>query len=60
MLTIQGIRIIAPTYGRITGEYIHENPVEAKLVERAEMFPYSSAYPGMDVDPVPPWLKPQR
>jgi putative transposase len=41
-------------------EYIHENPVEAKLVERAEMFPYSSAYPGMDVDPAPPWLKPKK
>jgi putative transposase len=41
-------------------EYIHENPVEEKLVERAEMFPYSSAYPGMDVDPAPPWLKPKK
>ena len=38
-------------------EYIHENPVEAKLVESAELFPYSSAYPGMDVDEAPPWLK---
>ena len=40
-------------------EYIHENPVEAKLVERADLFPYSSAYPGTDVDAVPPWLKPK-
>lgn len=40
-------------------EYIHDNPVRAKLVERADLFPYSSAFPGMDVDPVPPWLKPR-
>jgi len=38
-------------------EYIHENPVKARLVERAELFPYSSAYAGTDVDGVPPWLK---
>ena len=40
-------------------EYIHNNPVRAGLAERAELFPFSSAYPGMDVDPVPPWLKPR-
>ena len=38
-------------------EYIHNNPVKAGLVERAELFPFSSAYPRMDVDPAPPWLK---
>ena len=41
-------------------DYIHQNPVKAKLVERAELFPYSSAYPGMDVDAAPPWLKPRK
>jgi len=41
-------------------EYIHENPVKARLVERAELFPYSSAYPGMDVDAMPPGLKPKN
>ena len=41
-------------------DYIHQNPVKAKLVERAELFPYSSAYPGMDVDAAPPWLKPKK
>ena len=41
-------------------EYIHENPVEARLVERADLFPYSSAYPGMDVDPAPSWVKPKK
>jgi putative transposase len=25
-------------------EYIHQNPVRARMVERAEMYPYSSAY----------------
>ena len=38
--------------------YIRENPVSARLVERAELFPYSSAFPGSIVDAVPPWLKP--
>ncbi len=38
--------------------YIHENPVKARLVERAELFPYSSAFPGMVLDAAPPGLKP--
>jgi len=38
--------------------YIRENPVRRFLVERAEMYPYSSAFPGAEVDPKPPWLKP--
>src|ERR1700677_800468 len=29
---------------RIRLEYIHQNPVRARMVERAEMYPYSSAY----------------
>ena len=37
-------------------DYIHENPVEARLVKKAADYPYSSAFPGADVDPVPPWL----
>jgi len=37
--------------------YIVENPVRAKLAERAESFPYSSAYPGTELDAVPPALK---
>ena len=41
-------------------DYIHQNPVKAKLVENPELFPYSSAYPGMDVDAAPPWLKPKK
>jgi putative transposase len=38
--------------------YIRENPVRRFLAERAEMYPYSSAYPGTELDPKPPWLKP--
>jgi REP-associated tyrosine transposase len=38
--------------------YIHQNPVKARLVEAAELFPYSSAFPGVETDPAPPWLKP--
>jgi putative transposase len=38
--------------------YIRENPVKRFLVERAEMYAYSSAYPGAEIDPKPPWLKP--
>ena len=39
--------------------YIWQNPVEAGLVERAELFPYSSAFPGVEVDEAPPGLKPK-
>ena len=38
--------------------YIRENPVKAGLVPNAESFPYSSAFPGAILDPVPPGLKP--
>ena len=38
--------------------YIRENPVRKRLCQRAEEYPYSSAYPGFDLDPVPQGLKP--
>ena len=38
-------------------EYIHNNPVKAGLVKTPSAYPYSSAFPGMELDPVPPWLK---
>ncbi len=38
--------------------YIHQNPVKARLVDAAELFPYSSAFPGIETDPAPPWLEP--
>jgi putative transposase len=34
-------------------EYIHHNPVKAGLVKLPSEYPYSSAFPGMDLDPVP-------
>ena len=34
-------------------DYIHGNPVRAKLVERAEDWPYSSANPKFNLDPIP-------
>lgn len=39
-------------------DYIWENPVKAFLVEGPALFPYSSAFPGMEVDAPPPGLKP--
>jgi len=38
--------------------YIHQNPVKAHLVDAPELFAYSSAFPGIETDPAPPWLKP--
>ncbi len=39
-------------------EYIRMNPVRARLAERPEMYPYSSAAGVMRLDPVPQGLKP--
>lgn len=36
--------------------YIHENPVEARMVGRAEAYAFSSAWEGAVVDPMPRWL----
>ena len=38
--------------------YIRENPVRKHLCERGADFPYSSAHPGFELDPVPQGLKP--
>ena len=38
--------------------YIRENPVKANLVESSVMYPYSSAFPGMELDAMPLGLKP--
>ena len=40
-------------------EYVRGNPVEAGLVGAPADYPYSSAYPGFDLDPIPLELKPQ-
>ena len=39
-------------------EYIYQNPVEAGLARAPEEYPYSSAFPGAEIDPMPLWLKP--
>ena len=39
--------------------YIRENPVRKHLCDRAADYPYSSAHPGFELDPVPQGLKPQ-
>lgn len=41
-------------------EYIHNNPVKAGLCRVASDYPYSSAYPGVSLDPAPVWLKPKN
>ena len=41
-----------------TAEYIRNNPVARHLTDVAEKFPYSSAYPGLELDAAPQGLKP--
>jgi len=38
--------------------YVHQNPIRRFLCESPEEYPYSSARPGFDLDPVPQGLKP--
>jgi putative transposase len=38
--------------------YIHLNPVKRHLSESPASYPYSSAYPGWKLDPIPQGLKP--
>jgi putative transposase len=38
--------------------YIHLNPIKKHLCETPRAFPYSSAYPGWKLDPIPQGLKP--
>lgn len=39
--------------------YVRNNPVKEGFCERPDKYPYSSAYPGFELDPVPQGLKPQ-
>ncbi len=41
-------------------EYIHQNPVRARLVERAADYSYGSASGRFELDEAPPWLKPRQ
>jgi putative transposase len=47
------VRILDAEAFRRTSDYIRNNPVASHLAEAAEQYPYSSAYPGFGVDPVP-------
>lgn len=40
-------------------EYVHQNPVQVHLIERADEFPFSSANPLFELDDIPQRLKPQ-
>ncbi len=40
-------------------DYIRQNPVRKHLCAKSEDYPYSSAFPGFAVDPVPQGLKPR-
>lgn len=44
-------------FAQVAG-YIRNNPVARHLVQEATEFPYSSAYPGFELDPAPQGLKP--
>jgi putative transposase len=44
---------------RLHQVYIRQNPVRKHLCERAEEYPYSSAKPGFELDPIPQGLKPE-
>jgi putative transposase len=37
-------------------EYIHQNPVVARLASKPDCFPYSSAFPGFELDGLTPYL----
>jgi putative transposase len=51
-------RICDASYYQIHQIYVQQNPVRKHLCERAEDYPYSSARPGFEPDPVPQGLKP--
>jgi putative transposase len=53
------VRVLTSKQSAAIRHYILENPVTRRLVERAPDFPYSSAHPGFDLDPVPQGLKPK-
>jgi putative transposase len=52
--TDRRVRNVAEYQGFV--EYIFQNPVKAGLVQRAEAYRYSSAYPGWKLDPPRPYL----
>jgi len=51
------IRILDGSMLQRAARYIHNNPVEAHLVEEPAEYPHSSAHAGFDLDPPPQWLR---
>lgn len=49
-------RVRSPAEYREMLEYIEQNPVRARLVEKPEDYRYGSAYPGYRLDPPRPYL----
>jgi putative transposase len=52
------VRILDTSSFLQTSEYIRDNPITEQLVAEAAQYPYSSAYPGFELDPAPQGLKP--
>ena len=52
------VRVLDETSLLRMAEYIHNNPVRRQIVDKPEDFPYSSAFAGSTVDPMPQRLKP--
>lgn len=52
------VRVLSPESYIEHRRYIHENPVKKGLAQSAAEFPFSSAFPGFELDPIPQGLKP--
>jgi putative transposase len=52
------VRVLAADAFLRIGEYIRNNPVARNLATEASEYPYSSAYPGLELDSAPHGLKP--
>jgi len=53
------VRVLTPLQFARIRDYIRDNSVTRRLMERASDFLYSSAYPGFELDPPPQGLKPE-
>jgi putative transposase len=52
------VRVLDAEAFQSVGEYIRNNPVARHLAVEAAQYPYSSAYPGFELDAPPQGLKP--
>ena len=53
------VRVLDEDAYEVEREYVHNNPVRAHMVERAEDYRFSSADPGYELDAKPQGLKPR-